>query len=272
VPPPAPAEPLRIVSDLHLGHHGSQIGRVDDLAPLLEGVRTLVCNGDTWQELIAGDEAAARAMFDDWRALVAGRGVELLCLPGNHDPGCGERGWLELAGREVFVSHGDSLLREGAPWSRTLPARRPQVEALWQAAGPAAATLDGRLRLAGEIARVLLPPRLAPGRSFPARVWDALTPPGRAWRMIRAWIGFPTAAARFLDEFDLPARVFVCGHFHRTGIWRRRGRWIVNTGSFMPPGAAWCVDVTGRQLDVRRIDRRPDGTFKPGRLRRRITA
>ncbi len=264
-------EPVRILSDLHLGHRGSRVDAAGRLAPLLDGAATLVCNGDTWQELVADDRAAAAEMFGQWRALAEERGVALVCLPGNHDPGCGGQGWLELAGGAVFVSHGDALFREGAPWSRMLPARRPRIEELWRQAGAAAATLDGRLRLAAEVARVLTPPRLRHGRSLLGRCADAALPPGRAWRMIRSWLAFPAAAARFLDAFRPAAQVFVCGHFHRTGIWRRGGRWVVNTGSFMPPGAAWCVDVNGRRLDVRRVERNAGGGFTPGRLVRRIT-
>ncbi len=38
---------VRILSDLHLGHPGSLIGDVEDLRPLLEGMDTVVFNGDT---------------------------------------------------------------------------------------------------------------------------------------------------------------------------------------------------------------------------------
>jgi predicted phosphodiesterase len=255
---------LRIVSDLHLGHPGSRVERVESLAPLLDGVTTVVCNGDTWQELIEANRARGMAMLAEWRQMARDRGVELVLLPGNHDPGAGGRRHLDLAGGRVHVSHGDAIFPTGSPWSRMLPRRRREVGAAIAAAGDAGQTLAGRLALAGEIARILAPPRLPGGRSLPARVWDAVMPPGRAWSMLRSWAGFPTAAARFLEQFAPDARVFVCGHFHRAGAWVRRGRIILNTGSFMPPGAAWCVDLDDGWMTRRRVRRDRAGAFVPG--------
>ena len=52
-------EPVRILSDLHLGHKISRITRVSALRPLISGAATVVFNGDTWQELAAPFRAKA---------------------------------------------------------------------------------------------------------------------------------------------------------------------------------------------------------------------
>ncbi|MCU0753303.1 MAG: hypothetical protein MUC40_09850 [Akkermansiaceae bacterium] len=44
-------QPVRVFSDLHLGHSVSRIGRVSALRPLIAGAGTVIFNGDTWQEL-----------------------------------------------------------------------------------------------------------------------------------------------------------------------------------------------------------------------------
>ena len=44
-------EPVRILSDLHLGHRVSRIERTSALRPLIAGAGTVIFNGDTWQEL-----------------------------------------------------------------------------------------------------------------------------------------------------------------------------------------------------------------------------
>ncbi len=81
--------------------------------------------------------------------------------------------------------------------------------------------------------------------------------------MLLSWANFPREAACFVERFRPQAQVFVCGHFHLAGVWLCRGRLIVNTGSFMPPGPAWFVDFDGGWLSVGRIVR-DGGLFRPG--------
>lgn len=255
--------PLRILSDLHLGHRGSRIDSAEQLAPLSEGVATMVSNGDTWEQLVKDDRERGRRLLDDWRGMMAERGVEFVGLPGNHDPGSGGGGYLELNGGAVFVSHGDAVFPEGAPWKRAVPKRRAEIAVAFRRAGAEVNDLGGRLRLAGRVARILVPEKIHVGRSFLARFWDAVMPPGRALRMLLAWASFPDEAAAFLERYRPRAEVFVCGHFHLAGVWQRRGRLIVNTGSFMPPGQAWFVDFDGEWMSVGRVVR--DGElFRPG--------
>ena len=41
--------PVRILSDLHLGHRVSRISSVECFRPLIAGAGTVVFTGDTWQ-------------------------------------------------------------------------------------------------------------------------------------------------------------------------------------------------------------------------------
>jgi len=255
--------PVRILSDLHLGHRGSRVESAEQLAPLLEGVGTLVSNGDTWEQLAIRFRERGRQLLDDWRGMMAERGVEFLALPGNHDPGSGEGGYLELQDGAVFVSHGDGVFAESAPWHRMVPKRRGEIAEAFRRAGKDVDDLDGRLRLAGEVARLLVTEKMRGSRAFLARCWDAAVPPDRAVRMILAWATFPDEAAAFLERYRPRARVFICGHFHRTGVWQRRDRLIVNTGSFRPPGQAWHVDLDGEWMSVGKIVEDGD-RFRPG--------
>ena len=255
--------PVRILSDLHLGHPGSRIESAAQLAPLLEGVGTVVGNGDVWQELAHQFRERGMGLLEDWRGMMAVRGVEFMALPGNHDPGSGGPGYLEMAGGAVLVQHGDAVFAEGAPWQRLVPQRRGMIEEAFHQAGAEADHLEGRLKLAGEVARMLVPQKFSGRRTFLARCRDAAMSPGWVVRVLLAWANFPDEAARLVERFRPQARVFVCGHFHFAGVWQRRGRLIVNTGSFMPPGPAWFVDLDGEWMSVGRIVR--DGTlFRPG--------
>ena len=63
--------PVRILSDLHLGHKISRIADVDVLRPLVAGMGTVVFNGDTWQELALPFRDRSEAMLEELRALFA---------------------------------------------------------------------------------------------------------------------------------------------------------------------------------------------------------
>ena len=54
------------------------------------------------------------------------------------------------------------------------------------------------------------------------------------------------------------AEVLVVGHFHREGSWRKNGRQIINTGSFMAPGRAHWVEWDDGWLSRGRIDETPE--------------
>jgi len=251
-------EPVRVLSDLHLGHRVSRIRRVAALRPLLEGAGTVVFNGDTWQELVTALRERAAEMLEELRDLCRAAGCEPVFLSGNHDPGWPGPGWLGLAEGRIVVTHGDALLFDGSPWKREILTGGGEILALW-AEHPAAATDAGeRLRLAREIARAL-PSRDAPvGRRLWQRAWDAVTPPQRALRMLQAWWNQGDLAGEFCERYFPAAEVLVIGHFHRHGLWRRGGRLIINTGSFVAPGRAHWVDWHDGWLRRGEIDETPD--------------
>ena len=99
-------EPVRIVSDLHLGHRLSRLTRVAALRPLLAGAGTVIFNGDTWQELTGAVAGRAAEMLDELQTLCAQEACVPVFLSGNHDPGWPGPGWVELAGGRVIVTHG----------------------------------------------------------------------------------------------------------------------------------------------------------------------
>ena len=111
-------EPLLILSDLHLAHPASRIENVEQLRPLLEGYRTVVFNGDSFQELSREHRLRSGEMLGDLRRLCADLEITPVFLPGNHDPGWEGSGWIGLGGDRVVVTHGDSVMWGGSPWSR----------------------------------------------------------------------------------------------------------------------------------------------------------
>jgi predicted phosphodiesterase len=237
-------EPVRILSDLHLGHRVSRISRVEALRPLIAGAGTVVFNGDTWQELDEPFREVAAEMLAGLQRVCADEGAEAVFLPGNHDPGWAGPGWVSLAEGRIVITHGDTLFPQGSPWKREILAAGNAIGGVWRRHPDAMIDFAGRAAVAREIALgypSLEHPRTA---SLLRRVADAMFPPRRALRMLEAWSGRPAAAWRLLETYFPSAEVLVIGHFHRHGCWSSAGRLLIDTGSFTRPGKAhwveWC--------------------------------
>lgn len=236
------SERVLILSDLHMGHPVSRLERVAALAPLLEGVDTVVWNGDTWQEMTPPFRERSAEMLSELDALCAALGVRQRHLPGNHDPSWQGPGWLELAQGAIVVSHGDALMDGGSPWKREILLNQHVVDALWQQYPQARVNPVERHALAREIA-VHLPSADHPeGRRLWQRAHDAIHPPQRALKILEAWLGQGNFGHAYCERFFPACQVLIIGHFHQHGLWRRGSRLILNTGSFMHPATPCWVE------------------------------
>ena len=235
-------EPVRILSDLHLGHKVSRIHQVSDLRPLIAGAATVIFNGDTWEELAEPLRARSASMLDELRALCAEEGAEAVFLAGNHDPGWSGNGWAELAGGEIIITHGDAVLTTSSPWKHEILTRMGQIMDIWRAHPSAEWDVKERIHVAQEIA-IDLQSRVHPGgRHLIQRAWDAVTPPARALRILEAWLTQSDASDAFRARYFPSAWMLITGHFHRSGCWEKNGRLVINTGSFVSPGKAHWVE------------------------------
>ncbi|MEY3897954.1 MAG: hypothetical protein RLZZ214_3475 [Verrucomicrobiota bacterium] len=251
-------EPVRVLSDLHLGHKLCRIEQVSSLRPLIAGAGTVIFNGDTWQELAAPFLSRATTMLEELRALCREEGAEAVFLAGNHDPGWTGPGWIELAEGRIVITHGDALLAAGSPWKREILVNGGRVQQLWDKYPDAANVAEDRLSVARDIARELCSVEYPTGRSFLQRAWDAVIPPRRAVKMIEAWTTQGNAGAKFCADYFPKAEVLLIGHFHWEGCWLRGGRRVINTGSFTSPGRAHWVEWNAGWLSWGLIDEAPD--------------
>ncbi len=258
-------EPVRVISDLHLGHRVSRVKRVGTLRPLLAGAGTVVFNGDTWQELAPGFAERSAAMVGDLKSICAELGCEAVFLAGNHDPGWPGKGWVTLAGGKILITHGDALLFDGAPWKRELLTQQGRVRGMWAAHPRADRDAGERLRLAREIARNFPTRRHSRGRAIWQRACDAIFPPQRALKILEAWITQASAGAGFCDRYFPETEILVIGHFHFAGCWRVGGRRVINTGAFVSPGPAHWVDWEDGWLSRGTVDESA-GDFRRGKV------
>ncbi|YCM45207.1 metallophosphoesterase [Verrucomicrobiaceae bacterium 227] len=244
----------RVLSDLHIGHSASRLIDPAMLRPLLEGVDRLVLAGDIWQERKAGfGRARAKELFEKLLALVAERGIEVVLLRGNHDPGSGN-GVAWLADRKILVTHGDAVYDDATPWSREIGRYRAEVDAIvakYSCRQHLAAACADRAKEIALAIKVVPLPKLPPPFNFFA---TALWPPSRPFEMIRVWLGMGKQGLSFLERSGEGASVLICGHFHQAGIWEGAGRLMINTGSFMKGSRAWCVDLDEASLSARRLE------------------
>lgn len=245
--------PLRIFSDLHLGHQASRIMEVEKLRPLFHGAGTVLFNGDTWEELSPPWREKSGEMLARLRSVLAEEGCESIFLPGNHDPGWEGSGFMELAEGRIAVSHGDALLRSGAPWKREMLKNPEIIDELWNRFPNAATDIGSRLELARAIARRMVTTHPPDGRSLFARAMDAAFPPQRAMHMVSAWLLQGRHGAHFCETYLPQAEILVCGHFHCHGIRKALGRTVINTGSFVVPGPAGWVEWDGTTLSAGRV-------------------
>lgn len=255
-------EPLRVLSDLHLGHKISRIAKVSALRPLIAGAGTVIFNGDTWQELAKPFIARSTVLLAELKNLCAEEGVEAVFLSGNHDPGWPGSGWVELAEGKIVITHGDALLFDGSPWKREILVRGERVMELWKQHPQAGHDVEERLRVARGIARELCSVDYPTGRHFLQRAWDAVLPPQRALKMLEAWFTQASAGSKFCDTYFPKAEVLVIGHFHRTGSWMKNNRRIINTGSFTSPGRAHWVEWHDGVLSRGVVDETPEACRK----------
>jgi predicted phosphodiesterase len=251
-------QPVRVLSDLHLGHKVARIEEVSALRPLIAGAGTVIFNGDTWQELPGPFRERGAEMLAELKSLCAEEGVEAVFLSGNHDPGWPGRGWVELAGGRIIATHGDALLHASSPWKREILTAQRRVEELWSLHPDASSDVDERIEVAREIARELCSVEYPLGRHILKRAWDAVTPPKRALLMLEAWFTQGVAGAAFCEDYFPKAEALIIGHFHHTGCWEKNGRLVINTGSFLDPGRAHYVQFNDGWLIRGEIDESPD--------------
>jgi predicted phosphodiesterase len=263
------AGPLtRIISDVHFGDHASRVSRLAQLRPLLDGVSHLVLNGDTLDTRVGPFPAHTDECTAAVNAFFPREVASTSFLTGNHDGDFSTLHHLDLAGGEVFVTHGDIFFDDIVPWSRDAALiGRKITEEMQSIPQTLHHDLDHRLAVFRRVA-ISIPQRHQSERNKLKYalhyVADTVWPPLRIVRIMHAWRMAPRRAVELARQHRPAAKFVLCGHTHRPGIWPgSAGVTVVNTGSFCPPLGGFAVDVAEDQLTVRRVDLHA-GEFRAG--------
>jgi len=261
-------EPLRIISDLHLGHPACLIEDITQLGPLLKGIRTLVINGDAAEMRFLKERESGRKELENLAEFCRAADVDPVFIGGNHDPTASSNYHLDLAGGAVLATHGDMLFHDISPWSPEADLMRDaHTQALQDLEDDAFVDFEKRLHAnkQASIALELVSLRFPRGRlARLAILFKECWPPTRPWRILKVWKDTPKMAEALARVFRPRARFIIVGHTHLQGIWRRGPRVIINTGSFTPPLGRLAVDLVGDQLEVKKIVSR-GGRFEIGK-------
>lgn len=260
-------EPVVVLSDLHLNRSDSWKERLDQFRRLWAGAATVVFNGDTLDWFTAADTGKGEEILDYLRYLCAEDSTRPILLAGNSDDSITMNRHVFLGGGDVLVTHGDAIFPGISPWrarSKDLLAIRRRV--LREMTASRRATLEGQLISASRTMSTLRDQTMgdienpADMRETP---WWRENPAGLV-ALLRTWWVTPKMAVRFLAEFAPQARAIVIGHTHRSGVWERDGRIVINTGSFARAAKPLTVWVAGDTLTARTVIKERSG-LRPGK-------
>jgi predicted phosphodiesterase len=248
-------EPIRILSDLHLGHHASLARDIEQIEPLYDGVATVIFNGDTVE---------MRSPRNRERAVHIMRQVDAFCraqvaathfINGNHDPIISTLNHMEVAGGALLVTHGDTFSHEDTrawasdDWASDdvdlEEAQRAQLRRL-----ESILATNKRVSHAYETAHFTIPDGTwGQFTTFMKQTW----PPRRFVHMVSGWRNNPLHALNLVRAHHPTARCMIIGHTHRPGIWHRHGYCVINTGSYLPVLGRMAVDYENGLVTARKV-------------------
>lgn len=255
-------EPIRILSDLHLGHIACALKDVRQIRPLLEGARTVIFNGDTAE--IRAKSFRQRAVEEQAKLtiMLAELGVErVVYVTGNHDSAISDVHHLSLMQGKVIVTHGDFLYRYISPWSHKLRHCRPLVDAILAETDLVRLERDFDYRLeitrkCCEVMTIIESPKqrslLDRAKYFSKEFW----PPTRIFTILNVWLTAPSQIRSALAQYHPEAHTMIFGHIHRPGVWQRKGRIAINTGGFLSVLRASVINIEGQNMTYHAVEQR----------------
>ncbi len=250
---PPSGRTVRVISDMHWGHPRSRAPEPAALAEIMCGVDMLVLCGDTAETHPCSPfREKGVAMREEFRCICRQQGIELIELAGNHDPDV-ELQMLRLWGGQAVATHGHALVRGVAPWSREFFRLERNFRHMNGEISPTA-SVEELLALARGISFELGSARLPDNASarasgcLPRELYHCFWPPARPLRILQAWLTCGDLAERWCRCLMPETRLFIFGHFHRSGHWSYKNRTMLNTGAWFKYATPYAVDMRDARL------------------------
>jgi predicted phosphodiesterase len=250
-------EPIRIISDLHLGHTASLARDIEQVEPLYHGVKTVILNGDTIEMRSERSRTKADRILAEVEAFCATQSAATYFLNGNHDPIISTLNHLEIDDGSLLVTHGDVLYDNAEKTRRGLRRRGAADERLlFDLDAPERRQLEDILSTNKRVGHAMDCDQI----TIPNGPWGQFStflkqtwPPRRFVHMVSSWRNTHLHAIDLLRAYRPEARCVVVGHTHYPGVWHRHGYTVINTGSFLPMLGRLAVDYECGVVTVRRI-------------------
>jgi len=253
-----PNDKIVIISDTHMGRPDRDACTAQQLRPLWHGAAHFIVNGDVAEIQDPSMRSDAAKQIQDLQDLCDADGIKLTLLSGNHDAFLSDTRHLLLSDGRVLVTHGDVFHPAIAPWARGAKRMHWDTQrALSRFSSRQQRDIDVRLSASQHVSQSDFA-RQEPDEA-PTGLMRMLTSPVSMGKVLHYWLTIPTEAARFAEGFAPTTEAVIFGHSHRQGIWRRRERLIINTGSFTFPGKPRAVAVQGLDISVWPIQRNREG-------------
>lgn len=260
---------IMVLSDLHLAHPRSAAGDLGFLKQLITQCDLLILNGDISESRRRSHYLPeAEVQLRRLHALLEESGVDWLQLAGNHDPDTAAR--VAVIARQIVVTHGDMLYAKASPWGREYLFNKTAVKNCIQAQPNWNDDLHARIKTACCVANAVQP--YEKPESKKKGLYKTLRyifwPPERPLAVLHAWWKMPLLCAQFSRKFFPECHSIICGHFHKTGHWQRRGIDVYNSGAMFSFADAQALLVTNaegsRKLQVKcmAIDLSADSTMR----------
>lgn len=249
-----------IISDTHLGR--PRRATADMLRPLWQGFDELIINGDVAEVQLPSLRTTSRAQVEKLQTYTKADGVELRLISGNHDAYLTDTRHITFANDQVLVMHGDALHPAVAPWTASArKLRRLTMDELAKVQDKDRNCLHTRLSIAQHVGHSEFLEEHVLHDTGGSNAIRVLQQPSEVPRVLRYWQSEPKLAMQFLDQYAPQTRFLILGHSHHAGVWKRRGRVIINTGGFTFPARPWCVVIRDNMLAVHRI-RKAGGVYR----------
>ena len=236
------AEPVVVLSDVHLNAWSDWRGDLEELRGLWTGARTVIFNGDTMNRNLSRPPARREKVFALIRRLCEQDGAAAVIIGGNADYHVPGPRHVTLADGRILVLHGDVVFDNISPWRGNAPRMGAVRAAVLEAMDPRQRnTLEGQLESVREALRMVESGQTGverDSRRILRRLYWYFRWVTRPWRVLRVlwiWHIMPARAGAFLARYAPEAECMIFGHAHHHGMWRARGRTVINTGGFERP-------------------------------------
>ena len=260
-------EPIVVISDLHLGHEHSVLRDVSQLKPMIADAGTVVFNGDTFEPRSVRYRKQSKKLAGELKTMLRHLDTLAVFITGNHDCSSSRHHAMGLFADRLFVVHGDFLLRYVSPWSKKLDHCRDDIDDLYADADPdlLATDLNYRLELCRrscDMMEVVDPNKQSSVMGSLAFYVGELWPPRRLVLISQALLTMHRDAQKAMRAYLPDTRVLFVGHNHRPGVWKRNGRWVVNTGGYLKFANAAVGVFEEGELRVHKVKRIGDAMHR----------